>query len=249
MSKTILITGASSGLGLAFLNHYAPLPSTSLIIALDITPLPPSTSHFQETLTFYRADISNESEIRALGSHLSSQPIDLLLHCAGIRGLNPAILAAQKASNPDHPGDVAAAETYQATDASTFLSTFQTNTLGTFTTISSLLPSLLLSPSPKAIILSSRMGSIASNVSGGGYAYRASKAALNAVVRSFSIDVPQVAFLLLHPGRVETGLVGWREEGAIGVGESVGHCVRVIEGLGREGSGGFVDRFGVGIPW
>lgn len=129
------------------------------------------------------------------------------------------------------------------------LRTFSINTLGTFNTISSFLPSLLRASDPKVIILSSRMGSVASNVSGGGYAYRASKAALNAVVKSFSIDVPGVTFLLLHPGRVETGLVEWKEEGAISVEESVRDCEKVIKGLQRGASGRFVDRFGVEIPW
>lgn len=92
------------------------------------------------------------------------------------------------------------------------------------------------------------MGSIVSNTSGGGYAYRASKAVLNAIVRSFSIDEPGVKFLLLHPGRVETGLVGWKEEGAVGVEESLRDCLGVIEGEGW-GSGGLVDRFGEEIPW
>lgn len=93
------------------------------------------------------------------------------------------------------------------------------------------------------------MGSVGANSAGGGYAYRASKAALNAVVRSFAIDVPEVAVLLLHPGRVETGLVGWREEGAISAEESLGDCLKIIEGLEREGSGRLVDRFGEVIPW
>jgi NAD(P)-dependent dehydrogenase (short-subunit alcohol dehydrogenase family) len=95
------------------------------------------------------------------------------------------------------------------------------------------------------------MGSISANTAGGGYAYRASKAALNAVVKSFVIDIPDVQFLMLHPGRVETGLVEWKEEGAIGVGESVGDCMRVLTSMTEEGweSGRLVDRFGVTIPW
>ena len=158
-----------------------------------------------------------------------------------------SVLSQQKARN--EPGNVAAAETLAVMTRATMLQTFETNTFGTFNLIQTFLPNLLLAPAPKVVILSSRMGSVSSNVSGGGYAYRASKAALNAVVKSFSIDVPDVAFLLLHPGRVETGLVGWKEEGAISVEESVGDCLRVIEGLEREGSGRLVDRYGAEIKW
>lgn len=98
-------------------------------------------------------------------------------------------------------------------------------------------------------MLSSRMGSVAANNAGGGYAYRASKAALNAVVKSFSIDVPEVVWCLLHPGRVETGLVEWKEEGAISVQESLVDCLKIIDGLGVERNGKLIDRFGVEIAW
>lgn len=97
--------------------------------------------------------------------------------------------------------------------------------------------------------MSSRMGSMSSNVSGAGYAYRASKAALNAVVKSFSLDVPEVTFVLNHPGRVETGLVRCKEEGAISAEESVKGLAVLIEKWDRSDSGKFYDRFGDVIVW
>jgi NAD(P)-dependent dehydrogenase (short-subunit alcohol dehydrogenase family) len=84
---------------------------------------------------------------------------------------------------------------------------------------------------------------------GGAYAYRASKAACNAMVRSFAVDVPEVVFVLCHPGRVRTGLVGWVEEGAGSAEESVRGLVPLIEGWGKEDSGRFYDRFGEVISW
>jgi len=141
-------------------------------------------------------------------------------------------------------------------DATTMLRTYQINTLGTFTLLQSLIAHILFYPkdlpssSPaKAIIMTSRMGSISYNTAGGGYAYRASKAALNAIVRSMSIDVPDVIFALVHPGRVETGLTRCREEGAIEAEESVGDMLGVIERLREEDSGKFMDRFGKEIGW
>ncbi|KAH8724004.1 hypothetical protein GQ44DRAFT_760712 [Phaeosphaeriaceae sp. PMI808] len=246
MPQNIVITGASSGLGLAFLNHYISQPTTDKIIAIDLD-VPPAEYRCQpkfENTSFINANVCNEDNVNALVSQRlpPTMQINLLIHCAGIRGLVGSVVA-------QNPGDVAAAETYKVMDRSTFVSTFDINTYGAFNVISAFLPRLRLQPNTKVVVLSSRMGSVASNVSGGAYAYRASKAALNAVVKSFSVDVPDVAFLMLHPGRVETGLVGWREDGAISVDESLRDCLAVIEGLGKEGSGRFVDRFGVEIPW
>jgi len=140
--------------------------------------------------------------------------------------------------------------------------TFEINTCGTLNVVKAFLPLLRcfaaevdedakVTGKPKVLILSSRMGSISANTAGGGYAYRASKAALNAVVKSLAIDLPDVQFLMLHPGRVETGLVEWKEEGAISVQESVRDCMRVLDKMDKEGweSGRLVDRFGVTIPW
>lgn len=69
------------------------------------------------------------------------------------------------------------------------------------------------------------------------------------IVRSLAVDVPGVVFVLCHPGRVETGLVKGREEGAIEAGESVEGLMGLIEGWGRAESGGFFDRFGERIEW
>jgi NAD(P)-dependent dehydrogenase (short-subunit alcohol dehydrogenase family) len=257
---TILITGASSGLGLAFVKHYIWLSLPCRIIALDNQPFPSSISN--PNVQFHQIDITSKSDIEKLAADLASIPINLMIHCAGIRGLVPSAVQSEKEKSSQEEKSVAATETLSVMDHATMMRTFEINTFGTFNLIKSLLPSLHLaaqeaeasfSPtsSPKVVILSSRMGSIAANTAGGGYAYRASKAALNAVVKSFVIDVPGVQFLLLHPGRVETGLVGWKEEGAIGVEESVQDCLRVMENMQREewGSGRLVDRFGVDIPW
>lgn len=241
MPQRIVITGASSGLGLAFVQHYASQSPTPEIIALDIIPLPSNVS-LPGNILFFPTNITSTPEVHSAQNKIGGKPINLLIHCAGIRGLVPRIVE-------EKWGDVAAAEALDVMDQSTFTKTFEVNTWGTLNVITEFLPNLKAAENARVVILSSRMGSVSANKAGGGYAYRASKAALNAVVKSLMIDVPEVAFLLLHPGRVETGLVNWKEEGAISVEESLRDCLQVMEGLKKEDSGKLVDRFGEVIPW
>jgi NAD(P)-dependent dehydrogenase (short-subunit alcohol dehydrogenase family) len=160
----------------------------------------------------------------------------------GIRGLVPAIENAQ-------PESVAAAETLDVMDLSTLMQTFQVNAAGAFLLIRALLPNLRQAHAAKVVVMSSRMGSVGHNTTGSAYAYRASKAALNAMIKSFSIDIPEVVFVLCHPGRVESRLVKYKEEGAISAQESVSGLLPLVESWSKIDSGQFYDRFGQVIVW
>jgi NAD(P)-dependent dehydrogenase (short-subunit alcohol dehydrogenase family) len=243
---TILISGAASGLGKAFLEAYIANPDNKIVAIdrsrIDISTLGDASSRVQT----YTVDVTSEDSITAFTKSIANLEIQIIIHSVGIRGLVPSIEA-------EFPHDVARAETLEAMDSSTMLQTFQVNTIGTFLLIRALLPNLRLAGSPAAparvIIMGSRMGSVSYNTTGGAYAYRASKAALNAVIKSFAIDVPDIVFAILHPGRVETGLVKCREEGAVEAGESVTDMLKWVGGLGLEKSGKYFDRFGEDIGW
>lgn len=239
---TVLISGAASGLGAAFVDAYAKQPGTS-VIAVDKAPI--RSGH--ENIECFSGDVTDEASIHTFQQAISKRCIDLFIHSAGVRGLVPSI-------EESKPNDVAACETLSVMDTATLNQAFRINALGTFTLIRALLPNLRKSSNPKVITMSSRMGSIGNNASGNraagsAYAYRASKAAQNAIMRSFAVDVPEVTFVMCHPGRVETKLVRCREEGAISAEESVGMMVPLIEGWGKEDSGKFCDRFGEVIEW
>lgn len=264
---TILVTGAFSGLGRAFFEHFAAGSSTESlshgqaldfkVIGIDRQLWPakdgtPQPSHAHGPRSVYvQVDITSpRHELEAFTRKWIGEdaPLTLVIHSAGVRGLVPAVELRES-------DDVAAAEALGVMDAATMRGTFETNAVGTFNIVTAVLPNLRLAAarglSPRVAVMSSRMGSVASNVTGGAYAYRASKAALNAVVKSLSVDVPEVCFALLHPGRVETGLVSVKEDGAMDCEESLGTMLPVLDRLGEGhlSSGCFVDRFGVTIPW
>lgn len=103
--------------------------------------------------------------------------------------------------------------------------------------------------------LSARVGSIGDNRLGGWYSYRASKAALNQLIRTASVEVarshPQAILAALHPGTVATGLSA-RHLGthpAVAPAEAAANLLRVIEGLSPADTGGFFDWAGQRVPW
>ncbi|KAF2230820.1 NAD(P)-binding protein [Viridothelium virens] len=239
----ILITGAASGLGAEFMRLYC-ADSKNRVFACDKDPV----LDIAENVVKSQGDITSLQYLSSLEELLKNIPIDLVIHSVGIRGLVPTVEAV-------HPTDVARAESLEVMNEDIIARTFQINTIGTFSLIKCLLPNLHQAyiangrVCPKVIVMSSRMGSIGHNTSGGAYAYRMSKAALNAMIRSFSFDISYATFLMVHPGRVETGLTKSREEGAIEAEESVASMLKLINFADKPHSGKFVDRFGVEIPW
>jgi NAD(P)-dependent dehydrogenase (short-subunit alcohol dehydrogenase family) len=93
------------------------------------------------------------------------------------------------------------------------------------------------------------MGSIGANDRGGGYVYRASKAALHAVVKSISIDyAPRgIISILLHPGAAKTAMAGAR--GTVEVADSVAGMIAIIGGAGANENGRLFNYTGEEIPW
>ncbi|TKA32507.1 hypothetical protein B0A50_01615 [Salinomyces thailandicus] len=244
---TVLISGAANGLGAAFVEAYRTQPDT-LVLAIDLQQInqhPDISSN--NNVRSWAMDVTDEPSINAFAKDIQGQPIDLVIHSAGIRGLVPHLEEAKR-------GDVNACETLEAMDFATLTRTYQINAAGTFLLFRALLPSLLKAKDSKVIVMSSRMGSVGNNyagnrAAGSAYAYRSSKAALNAIIRSFVVDVPEVTFVMCHPGRVETKLVKWKEDGAISAQESVEGLLPLIERWGKDDSGKFYDRFGDTIQW
>jgi len=124
---------------------------------------------------------------------------------------------------------------------------FEINTLAPLMVTEALLPNM--SEGSKVALITSRMGSIADNESGGRYGYRASKAALNAFGKSLSLDLKDdgIAVALLHPGYVQTRMVNFG--GHITPEEAAEGLLARIDELNLENTGGFWHSNGEQLPW
>jgi NAD(P)-dependent dehydrogenase (short-subunit alcohol dehydrogenase family) len=124
---------------------------------------------------------------------------------------------------------------------------FEVNTLGPLRCTDALRQNL--GPGAKVAMITSRMGSIDDNTSGGAYGYRASKAALNIVGKSLAIDLASrgVAVALLHPGMVKTDMVG--DAGQVEPEVAAAGLLARIDALDLSNSGGFWHANGTPLPW
>jgi len=133
------------------------------------------------------------------------------------------------------------------TDTSTLLAQFQTNSLGPLRVFKGI--ENRLSSGSKFAIVTSRMGSVADNGSGGHYGYRMSKSAVNMAARSLSVDVKDkgIAVALLHPGYVRTDMTG--NNGHIDAPESAAGLLARYDELNMENTGTFWHMNGEVLPW
>lgn len=135
----------------------------------------------------------------------------------------------------------------QGTSRQDFLNSFTTNSIAPFEIATALLPWLKRSESAKVVNVTSLMGSVADNGSGGYYAYRSSKCALNMINKSFSQDHKWLTTIVIHPGWVQTDMGG---KGApISTEDSARGIWAVTRNLKVSNSGEFCDFRGKQLPW
>lgn len=128
-----------------------------------------------------------------------------------------------------------------------FIESFRINSVAPLMIVRALQPQLKKSKHPKTIQITSLMGSIADNQSGGSYAYRASKAALNMITKTLAQDEKWLICAVVHPGWVQTQMGG--PEAPTPVEESAHGIWKVIQELKSSDSGVFIDYEGDRLPW
>ena len=147
-------------------------------------------------------------------------------------------------------------KSWRQLDAARLARAFALNSIGPALIMKHVLP--LLPRTGKAVFatLSARVGSIGDNRLGGWYAYRASKAALNQLVRTAAVELarraPEALCIALHPGTVATTLSAPFAAAGLEVhtpAEAASHLLAVVDGLTSEASSGFFDWRGHPVPW
>lgn len=228
---TVLITGANRGLGLDFCRQYAEDNWQVMACCRDpqraraLNQLAERCSN----VSVFALDVADFAQIEQLAAQLDG-PIDVLLNNAGVYGDE----AAHRLGNLDY---------------ATWQRTMAINVFAPVKMTEAFLPHLLRGEQKKVVAMSSLMGSIADNTSGGSILYRSSKAALNAAMKSIAIELQskQIAVLILHPGWVKTDMGG--AQAPMEIPQSVSCMRETIAHFTLAQTGAFLRYDASVLPW
>jgi len=225
---TVLITGASRGLGLEFCKQYA--AEGWQVLACCRNPETAGKLADIPQVRVFPLDVSDFAQIDNLAAQLQDTAIDVLINNAGIYGDNPR-------------------RGFGQLDYAAWMQTLTVNTQAPVKMAEAFLPHLKRGDKKLLASISSQMGSIADNGSGGSILYRTSKAALNAAMKSIAIDLEdqRIGVLVLHPGWVKTDMGG--PNALIEAQESVAGMRQVIAQFTLAQSGSFLKYDGSTLPW
>ena len=225
---TVLITGANRGIGLEFVRQYA-ADGWRVVAACRKPKKAKDVEKVNGDVTLRALDVADPDSVATFVDEVKGETIDVLINNAGVyldRGIPFGKL--------DYAG---------------WVTSFQVNSVGPVRIAEALSAQVEQSQRKLLVFISTQMASIAENAGGGAFAYRASKAALNAAVKTMSIELKprSVACLLLHPGWVRTDMGG--KNATLDVRDSVHGMRRVIDGFDLARSGSFLRHNGEAVPW
>lgn len=217
----VLITGANRGIGLELARHYAREGWRVIGVCRQSSPeLEDAAAKIVDGI-----DVTRDSDVQTLKQSIKGETLDLLINNAGLL-------------HDEQLGSI---------DFDSIRTQMEVNAYGPLRVTEALLANI--SQGGKIANITSRMGSIADNDSGGRYGYRASKAALNAFGKSLAVDLKPrgIAVAQLHPGYVKTRMVNFG--GMIEPSEAAAGLAARIEKLNLENTGSFWHSNGEALPW
>lgn len=220
----VLITGANRGIGLALAQAHARRGDSVHATVRNESPA------LRETGASIHAgiDLREDAAIAGLAAAVAGQRFDRLM-------LNAGILRVEALAD------------FDAASAQRVAEQFALNALAPLRLVAALRGNF--APGARIGLITSRMGSIADNGSGGYYGYRMSKAALNAAGRSLALDLREagIAVFLLHPGFVRTEMTGG--QGDRSADEAAAGLIERMDTLGLGDTGSFWHANGMPLPW
>ena len=217
----VVITGANRGIGLEMARQFKDRGDHVVAACREAS----EELATLEVEVIEGVDVTDDRSVGKLVEALGDRTVDVLVNCAGIL-------------SDESLGDL---------DFDRMRRQFEVNSLGPLRVTAALRGNL--SKGSKVAIITSRMGSIEDNTSGGRYGYRMSKCAVNMAGRSLAIDLREagVAVVILHPGFVRTDMTGG--QGLIDPPESAAGLIARIDELTLETSGSFRHTNGEELPW
>ena len=229
MSYTVLITGAKRGIGYEFAKQYAENGWKVLACCRDPATAPAlqALAKSNANVQIIALDVVNFKQIAQVADALKNTPIDVLINNAGV-----------------YPSSK-----YKEVDTDDWAAAFKINSMAPLKMAECFQTHLANSQLKKLATLSSKMGSIDDNTSGGSYIYRSTKVAVNMVMKSLSIDLAPagISVVTLHPGWVLTDMGGPRA--LISAETSVAGLRKVIDSLSLANTGKFIAFDGKEIAW
>jgi NAD(P)-dependent dehydrogenase (short-subunit alcohol dehydrogenase family) len=225
---TCLITGANRGLGLEFAKQYG-AEGWKVIATCRQPAQAEALNALEGEIEVHPLDVTDFARVEDLAKKLSGLPIDLLLNNAGIYG--PRVVP------------------YNTVDYAAWAEVFRVDTMAPLKISAVFSEHVAKSKLKRIVTITSKMGSIADNTSGGSYIYRSAKAALNAAMKSLAVDLreKQIIVAVFHPGWVRTDMGG--PGATIEAFESVAGIRDVIGRLTLEDSGRFINYDGTDLAW
>lgn len=217
----VVITGAGRGIGLELCKHYLSRGERVYAACRKATP----ELRALDVEVVEGVDVTTDEGVATLKAALGDQPVSVLINNAGLLG-------------KEDLGEI---------EYGDMMRLYEVNALGPLRVTEALLGNL--GDGAKVGLITSRMGSMADNTSGSRYGYRMSKAALNAAGVSLAQDLrPKgVAVAILHPGFVQTQMVGFN--GDVSPDVAAARLAERIEQLNLDNSGTFWHAKGEVLPW
>lgn len=224
---TVVITGSNRGIGLELARQYA-ADGWRVIACCRSPDKAPELKKLNGKVEIHALEVTSRESIATLVKALKGTPVDVLVNNAGLHGDRTP---------------------FGATDTELWKKILEVNVIAPIQVTAALLDNVSASAQRKVIAITSKVGSIGDGPTGGSYAYRTSKTALNMAMANAAHELRAhgITIVLIHPGWVQTDMGG--PSAPVSIDQSVTGVRRIIDKVTQAETGHFYDYTGRQLPW